>query len=411
MCQSPNMLSDGSLVACRKCEQCRDHRVDDWVGRCIAESKSCVAATSVILTYGRDKLGNKSHERAAILTYSDVQKYFKQLRNRGYPCRYLVTGEMGSKKGRAHWHGIIFWLEKVPEVQTDYGNNAWSRWVPLDEPRERAIRWNKRFHDPCWIHGFSHWVPVQKGHVKGSIRYACKYIHKDVNDAASQSKLAMSKKPPLGLVYFQRRAERFVEEGISPQDRFYFFPDDARQVKTGKPVRFRLRGKVADEFCEHFIRTWNERRPGTHWPHSEFIEEYEDKKTRAEWDRETENLVDRIRPIRRWAFDPPIGYTDREIHASAHGPMVKTPDGPLWYGPDDEGKRAWRNVHPSEAKRLPHKFLPELAPKLTPSGWVEHLSERCVFWISLSSASLGRYKTARTKTDDGKPVWLRSHSA
>ncbi|WP_442082402.1 rolling circle replication-associated protein [Rhizobium brockwellii] len=327
------------------------------MGRCIAESKTSVAATSITLTYGRDAEGNESHARAAILSYSDVQKYFKQLRRRGYPCRYFVTGEMGSEKGRAHWHGIIFWKKKVPTDQWDYGNNSWNDWKPLDERIKRPMMWNKRFHDPAWPHGFSHWEPVQKGTMRGSIRYVCKYIHKNVDDKASQSKLAMSKMPPLGAEYFEQRAQKFVEEGISPQDRFYQFPNEAAQ-KDGTPLRFRLAGKSADLFCQHFIDKWRgypatgfEGPPscprGWHYPHSEWLEEYEDRMTRDEWDREAE-FAPALKPLeRRWPMQPPFGYSDEQIEwdPMAFSPRVKTEAGYLWYGPDEEGrKRAWRSV-------------------------------------------------------------------
>lgn len=317
----------------------------DWVGRCIAESKTSVGATSITLTYGRDDDGNVSHERAAILTYSDVQKYFKQLRNRGFPCRYLVTGEMGSKKGRSHWHGIVFWQKAIPTVMTDYGGNSWHPAI-RETPVYVSIPVDKRFNEPCWPHGFSHWEPVRPGHVRGSIAYACKYIHKDVNDLAAQSKLAMSKRPPIGAAYFEQRAQKYVDEGISPQDRFYQFPNEATQ-KNGTPLRFRLAGKSADLFCQHFIDKWRAQRPGQHWPHSDWLEEYEDRMTRDEWDRDSE-FAPALRPLdRRWPMQPPFGFSDGDIQwdPRAEAPRVKTDAGYLWYGPDAEGrKRAWRNV-------------------------------------------------------------------
>ena len=408
MCISPGLLSDGQEVACRKCWQCLEHRVDNWVGRCIAESKTSVASAFITLTYGRDENGNESHARAAILTYSDVQKYFKQLRNRGLKLRYLVVGELGSAKGRSHWHIIVFFQKTLPDGFWDYGGNSWHRAL-RDEPVFVPLVWNQRFNEPCWPHGFSQWEALAKGTARGSVRYACKYINKDVDDPAAQSKLCMSKKPPIGAYYFEGRAQKYVDEGISPQDPFYLFPEEATR-KDGKPIRFRLAGKSADLFCQHFIDKWQAQRSGQPWPHSDFIEEYEDRVTRAEWDREAHALEQRIRPVRRWAFDPPMGYTDRDIVASVYGPMIKTPDGPLWYGPDRNGVRAWRNVVPIEEMRLPHRFLPELGPRLTQLGWVGHLEERGrVWWISRSARLLGRWKTARTiKQDDGKPVWLRS---
>lgn len=352
MCISPNQLSDGQLVACRKCGQCRDNKIDDWVGRCIAESKSSVATTSLTLTYGRDETGSASHSRSAILTYSDVQKYFKQLRNRGYPCRYLVVGELGSEKGRAHWHGIIFWKNKVPETMQDYGRNSWHRAL-RDIPVQVPILWDTRFNEPCWPHGFSHWEKVKTGHEKGSIRYACKYIGKDVgSDSAAQSKHAMSKNPPLGSEYFIQRAQKFVDEGISPQNPFYTFPMEARR-QNGKIVQFRLAGKTGDIFCQAFIDKWAEQRGG-HYPSSDYLMEYEDKITRSEWDREQEfSPKMQATDERRWPMAPPFGFTDADIEfdAMVWAPRVNTEAGPLWYGVAREGIRAWRKEAPVAIKQ------------------------------------------------------------
>lgn len=351
MCVSPNQLSDGQLVACRKCGQCRDNKIDDWVGRCIAESKTSVATTSLTLTYGRDETGSASHTRSAILTYSDVQKYFKQLRNRGYPCRYLVVGELGSEKGRTHWHGIIFWKEAVPETLYDYGRNSWHRAL-RDNPVNVPILWDTRFNEPCWPHGFSHWEKVKSGHEKGSIRYACKYIGKDVgSDSAAQSKHAMSKNPPLGAEYFIQRAQKFVDEGISPQKPFYTFPMEARR-QNGKIVQFRLAGKTGDIFCQSFIDKWAEQRGG-HYPSSDYLMEYEDKITRSEWDRDAEFSPKMQASERRWPMAPPFGFTDADIEfdAMVWAPRVKTEAGPMWYGVTREGIRAWRKEVPVAIKQ------------------------------------------------------------
>ncbi len=273
MCLSPNMLAGGNLVACRQCLQCRTNRIEHWVGRCIAESKTVVATTSITLTYGRDEAGNESHARSAILTYSDVQKYFKQLRKRGYPCRYLMTGEHGSKKGRSHWHGLVFWLERVPQTMTDYGCNSWHR-AKREFPIEVSIVWEQRFNEPCWVHGFSFWQPVTYGYEKGSIAYACKYINKDVDDPSAQSKLAMSKRPPIGAEYFIQRAQKFVDARLSPQDPFYSFPNQARR-KNGKPIRFMLKGKLLEIFAQSFLDKWDEQVGGIP-PKSKFLDDYLD---------------------------------------------------------------------------------------------------------------------------------------
>ncbi len=423
MCNSPNMLADKSLVACRKCGQCRSNRIDEWVGRCIAESKTSVATTFITLTYGRDEDGNQSHSRAAILTYSDVQKYFKQLRNRGYPCRYFVVGELGSKKGRAHWHGLVFWQERVPISMTDFGNNEWNQWNPA-LPVERAIEWDKRFLEPCWPHGFSHWTTVKNGHEKGSIAYACKYINKDVDDPTAQSKLAMSKLPPIGSEYFIRRAQKFVDARIAPQDPFYQFPSEAKR-KNGNIINFMLRGKVQSIFCEAFITKWAEQ-VGGHYPASAYLEEFEDAKLRkesgdyeylgriAEEKRHVRATSDKIFTERRFPMNPPFGYTDRDIFIDPDTllPTVAAGGGSfLYYCQNARGTKGW---HPEVVTEKPiptvDQVLARIAgqqggrsiPYLSQWQWVEKLSEQSVFWISTSVTSLGRYRLG------SHHAWMRS---
>lgn len=371
------------------------------------------------LTYGRDAEGNESHERAAILTYSDCQKFFKNMRKRGLKFRYLIVGEVGSKKGRTHWHVIVFFEHTLPTSFMDYGMNSWHR-ERRKEPVSVPMRYNVRYNNPLWPHGFSQWDPLHYGHEKGGVRYACKYINEDVDDDASQSKLCMSKNPLLGAVYFDKRAKKMVDEGVSPQDAFYTFPNQARR-KNGDIVRFQLAGRSLELFIENYIRRWEGYPPylyegppsmhrAKHWPYSQMIEDYLDKKTRQEWDRETHELVERIRPARRWPFDPPKGFQDRDIEWGEHGPFVKKESQRLYYGPNKEGKNAWQKSIPTSvwtASRTPRK-KPYVEP-LTP---YQHLLrfEHQIEWLPPSNA-LGRWKVAKIQPVNGKiakPVWLHS---
>lgn len=247
MCLNPQKISDVGFVACRRCWQCRERRIDDWVGRCIAETKTATAAHAVTLTYGRDlRLGTIDNLRAAVLTYSDVQSMLKTLRSEGFPVRYFVTGEYGSAKGRAHWHILLYWQGAVPDVELE----------------TEMYRWK------YWRHGFSHWSKL--GHK--AVRYACKYLLKDeTDDAAQMYGPRMSKKPPLGDDYFRWLALQYVDQGLSPQDLYYSFPDVRRvplhtTAKTVKrfrdaatPIQFLMTGKTAENFCRYFVDAWRER--------------------------------------------------------------------------------------------------------------------------------------------------------
>lgn len=227
MCISPNKLSDGTLVACRKCRLCRDNAIKDWAGRCIAESKTSKCAYFVTLTYGRDEYGDSGHIRAAVLTYSDIQKYFKRLRKTVGKFKYFAVGEYGSKKGRAHWHLILFMDAAIPDIELD-----------------------RHYIEKHWPYG---WSFFKEFNYKQAY-YCCKYVYKGVDDPLAMSMHQMSKKPPIGHEYFQRLADSYVEAGIAPQDLFYSFAEVRKQ--DGKPVVFKMGGKTAENFCERFLTQW-----------------------------------------------------------------------------------------------------------------------------------------------------------
>ena len=272
MCIAPNILANGQPVACHECWQCREQAINDWVGRNIAESKTAIACHAVTLTYGRSRSGDADHERANVLTYSDVQKYLKLLRRHGYPVRYFVTGEFGSKKGRAHWHIMLYWLERVPEN------------IVLDQ----------NFMERHWPHGWSFWTKPSHN----AIRYNCKYIQKDMGDAERQGHLAMSKKPPLGTAYFERLAEKYVAQGLSPQSLEYTFPEVRRRKQDGSEevVVFRLKDTPAERFIEHFRTKWRERYGDKPYPPSRMIEEALDP------DKRKRRVI-----LERFAELPPLG--------------------------------------------------------------------------------------------------------
>lgn len=248
MCQNPTTLPDGTIVACRRCRVCNDNQTNDWVGRCLAESRTAVATHSVTLTYGRDKDGVDRHERTAVLTYSDVQLWLKRLRKAGYPLRYLIAGEYGKLKGRAHWHAIIFWQDRVP-----------------------PLKLYQRYWDDFWPHGHQVWKKPTPTHVK----YCCKYIRKDQKDEQAQTKFVVSKVPHIGAHYFAQRALEHVKQGNPPLDRYYTFPE--AKLKNGRLKKFYLKGTAFEKFMQTYVLEYNKAHPGKHLLNSELLEEWADK--------------------------------------------------------------------------------------------------------------------------------------
>lgn len=282
MCVSPVTiyLPEGAqLISCRECWQCRQRKIDDLIGRNIAESKTAVASHAFTLTYGTDEEGSSDHIRARILTYSDVQKMFKRLRFDGYPCRYFVAGEYGENKGRAHWHGVIYWLKEVPPG------------IVLRKERVNGL--------PYWEEG---WSFIDHPSVQ-AVRYACKYIQKDMHQGGKQGVCYYSRMPPLGTQYFKILAESYVNAGKAPADLTYSFPEITRQNRaTGKHERviYTLQGKSRQIYLDHFLTKWREKWGGRPVPTSEAVDNYLDSLV-------TQDMLDAAKGVGALVADPRYG--------------------------------------------------------------------------------------------------------
>ncbi len=362
MCVNPIKIPDYGFVACRECWQCRETKVDDWVGRNIAESKTAKAAHVVTLTYGQDQTtGDIDHIKAAVLTYSDVQKYLKYLRADGFPVRYFVVGEYGSLKGRAHWHIILYWQGAVPD---------------------HVIREN--FMQKHWPHGWSYWDKCSPE----AIRYACKYLLKDPADPEKQGWGPMpSKKPPLGDEYFKRLADLHVEQGLSPQHLFYSFPE-VRRIPYGpayrtksaieatrRPVQFHMTGKTAENFLSYFIDRWRD--------------VYDDEPPRSEpvWAYQGKRLDEYFDSIAQPLFQsqtkgpvpvaPPFEGAKLQFCEKANCYYTATAGFRLWYSTDSDGDAGWHvnikpKLHdPARTERLWRErgFEPHIQRMPAPAPW------------------------------------------
>lgn len=251
MCLNLLKLADGQLAKCQKCWQCLRDKVDDWTGRCIAEGQTSVAAHAATFTYGRDAHYDAAdHVRAAALTYSDVQKMLKRLRRDGLEVRYFVVGEYGSTKGRAHWHGLFFWKNAVP-----------------------IVRLGENFDFHWWDHGHTFWDRLSPE----AIRYACKYVAKEVTEDGAMFHMGMSRHPPLGDEYFRLLARRYVADRLAPQDWYYSFPDVR---KKDKQQRFQMQGTTRRNFLRYFRDGWWAEY-GDHPPNSEILDDFEDREAEA----------------------------------------------------------------------------------------------------------------------------------
>ena len=259
MCLNPTINNDGIPIWCRKCKRCKQNRISDWVGRCIAESRFATSTHSVTLTYGRDKNGNKDHMHSALLIYRDVQNYFKRMRKAGYKFKYLIVGEYGGKRRRSHWHLIIFWDGDHPKIELN-----------------QESYWGHSY----WEWGTSFWDEM----TPASVWYVCKYIQKEQSDDEAEALLRMSKKPPIGHEYFQKWALDHLDKGLVPRSLHYSF-DDVKH-KDGKAKQFYMRGVTAENFLKTYVVASAKKYNRIQIPTNDFLQEWIDGKYEQYYENE-----------------------------------------------------------------------------------------------------------------------------
>lgn len=368
MCVTPIQLPTGQTVACRNCKRCRDNRVKDLVGRCILEDECSVASSSITLTYGPDESGNTDHWRARNLVLSDFQKFIKLVRYHGYPVRYLVCGEYGTRKERAHWHALLFWQERMPTFQA--GELLYGEAMQEGDPYPVGKRFMQRF----WPHGWSYWADFGFKEIK----YVVKYVVKDAEDAVAQRRASWSRNPVLGAKRLAELAAEYVEQGLVPNAPNYHFRDVRKHGGKGAMYEFRMAGRSLDLFAQSFINQWNARY-GCHPPRAR-ASSSELMGGEAVKGRDRDWLVDwcdanhvkskeeilawkpdfvRGKPnVRPW-IDPPAGVS---ISYSVGGKCFyyDASDGVrMFWSFNEKGKREWRSMMVSETEGLRRRNLSE----------------------------------------------------
>lgn len=233
-------------VACRQCWRCKQNRLNDYIARAMAEAAYSSAVATVNLTYApRDDLADR------LLTPRHFQLFMKQLRNSGHKVRYLVAGEYGSLKGRAHFHAILFFSDlrnlasvRVPGPVPAYGAPG---------PFCREIPSKRMVHIREWPHGH---VTVDWSGSERAIRYVCKYLLADDKNSAWFS---LSKKPALGAAFFAEKARLAAGLGVLPSSFNYLPPGGSRDrpyMMTGASRRDYMNAITTDPARRPEMSEW-----------------------------------------------------------------------------------------------------------------------------------------------------------
>lgn len=230
-------------VACRQCWRCKQNRVNDYVARSMAEAATSAVVCTVNLTYApREDLADK------LLHPRHFQLFMKLLRRAGHKVRYLVAGEYGETKGRAHFHAILFFEELMPLPE---GASVPAYKSP--GPFCREIPQKRMIHLREWPHGH---VTVDWTATEKAIRYVCKYL---LADDKNNAWFSLSKKPPLGAAWFAQKAAMARHLEVLPSTFEYMPPGGTRgrpYMMTGATRRDYLNAITQDAGKRESMSEW-----------------------------------------------------------------------------------------------------------------------------------------------------------
>lgn len=115
-CISPFLVDGDIPVPCGRCENCKVRKISQWSFRLSIEEKNCCSAWFLTLTYDTDHVPI-TKQGFMSLRYKHVQNFLKLIRKKqDEKIIYFCVGEYGTKKGRPHYHLIIFNLKNVQNV-------------------------------------------------------------------------------------------------------------------------------------------------------------------------------------------------------------------------------------------------------------------------------------------------------
>lgn len=241
-------------VPCDKCKLCIRNRVDDWVGRCLAEADVSQHVATISLTYAPPEDWRDLSHR--VINPRHFQLFMKRLRKAGHKVRYFVAGEYGELQGRAHFHAILFFTDLKPKpagMAVPFLNRRGHAMDPEDSPRFcREIPQDEMVHIREWPHGH---VLVDWSCTEKSIKYVCEYFLL----GKITGWFSMSKKPALGAAWFADKAELNREYDVLPSS-FEYLPPGGKAGKkylmTGATRRDYLNAITTDRAKRPQLSEW-----------------------------------------------------------------------------------------------------------------------------------------------------------
>lgn len=263
------------IIPCKKCKICRIAYANEWATRCYCELVTNPNAIFVTLSYNNENLPKNKYGKQT-LRKQDITDFKKRLRQHLYrktgnriKIKTFECGEYGEKKGRPHYHMII-WGYRPEDMKIRKLNKQQQ---PLYTSEEIEKLWGKGF---TIIGNVSY----------ESASYVARYTQKKINEidkrnkGREQSYINMSRSDGVGLQFWQsQNASIKKNKGI--------------YIPTRKGVKLR-------NIPKYYMKKWEEEITGENKRELEQMTEAmnEDYEYLQEIKRET--LEETRAPIKLW---------------------------------------------------------------------------------------------------------------
>lgn len=239
MCVSPTFIYveagpsfERLETPCGWCWSCQQNRLNDLVGRCLVEASTSDWTLAITLTYDDKRITDPLQTK--VIQKKDFQAFMKRLRH-SVETRYLVAGEYGARKGRTHFHAILFGKGKPPTWELNSKK-------PVDIPE--------------WPYGH---VWIDPSVSERTLRYTAKYLLKGTKRKKSRHDhrfnkewLSYSRIPIMGHDFVLDLAARYAAEKMWPHS-FKYRPPLAHQGRE-----YQLVGEARYIFLDAFFSLWPE---------------------------------------------------------------------------------------------------------------------------------------------------------
>jgi len=239
---------------CNDCWQCKENYVNDWVGRCLCEAATSEVSLTLSLTYAPPQ--NPLELSHRVVNPYHFQLFMKRLRKAGHKVRYLVAGEYGDLRDRAHFHCILFFKKlkagKTAPAKLE-NRKVFAENPEIAQPLSRQMPQQDMIHIREWPHGHvvADWSCSEK-----AVRYCCEYLY---HSGKKNCWFSQSKKPALGYEWFAEKAARNIEWGVMPST-FEYMPPGGTPGKV-----YLMTGATRRDYLNLIVRDRSKRPQMSKW--------------------------------------------------------------------------------------------------------------------------------------------------